>query len=55
MIYYDMIDDPAGLGSEIDNMVVGDVFNHDGKDWVIIEIDLENERFLLEQEEMPYD
>jgi hypothetical protein len=55
MLYYDLWDDPAGLGSERDSLTVGDVFFYDYEYWIIVEIDTVNSRLVIEKEKMMYD
>lgn len=55
MMYYDLWDDPAGLGSDKDWLTIGDVFFYDGKDWLIVDVDMVNNRYTIEEEKLPYD
>lgn len=55
MVYYDLWDDPAGLGSDRDSMKVGDMFFYDWKEWIVVEVDTANSRLLIEEATTLYD
>lgn len=49
MLYYDIWDDPAGIGIDRHLMKAGDIFQYDGKDWAIIEVNFTDGIFLIEE------